>query len=132
MSAPTTAAPTTEGTGVAPRTASPTPAPRLDGLLVADDGAGTVTVRIDGSRLAQGLAGLRWHLTPILPGGTDVLRIDLQDVDRLSSVCVAALLRVKRACVARRIQVVLDRPTSRSRDLLKRTGLGDVLETVRR
>ncbi|MDQ2756420.1 MAG: STAS domain-containing protein [Actinomycetota bacterium] len=100
----------------------------LVGLSVVDDGEGTVTVTLDGAHLAQGLVELRRCALHVLPGGTDTLRIDLRGVDHLSSVCVATLLRVKRVCVARRIHLVLDRPTGRGQSLLVRTGLRDVLE----
>jgi anti-anti-sigma regulatory factor len=103
--------------------------PDLVGLTVVDDGEGTVTVTLVGEHLAQGLVELRRCVLHVLPGGTDTLRIDLREVDCLSSVSVATLLRVKRVCVARRIALVLDRPTSRGRALLVRTGLRDVLES---
>lgn len=103
--------------------------PDLVGLTVVDDGEGTVTVTVAGAHLAQGLAELRGCVLPAIPGGTETLRIDLGEVDCLSSVSVATLLRVKRVCVARRIRLELDRPTSRGRALMVRAGLRDVLES---
>ena len=100
------------------------------GLRVHDDGEGTVTVVLDGAHPAQGLLELRLCLTRILPGGTHTLTIDLTGVDRPSSVCIATLLRVKRVCVAWHVHLVLQRPGRRSRDLLARTGLRDVLEAA--
>ncbi len=102
----------------------------LVGLRVLDDGEGAVTVVLDGDHLGQGLAELRLGLAVILPGGTHTLTIDLVGIDRLSSVCVATLLRVKRVCLAWHVHLILQRPGARSRDLLVRTGLRDVLEAT--
>ena len=102
----------------------------LVGLRVLDDGKGAVTVVLDGDHLGQGLVELRLCLAGILPGGTHTLTIDLAGVDRLSSVCVATLLRVKRVCLAWHVRLVLHRPGAHSRDLLARTGLRDVLEAT--
>ncbi|MEO3938085.1 hypothetical protein V3N99_15200 [Dermatophilaceae bacterium Soc4.6] len=101
----------------------------LIGLRVSDDGDGTVSVALDGAHLAQGLVELRC-LPTVLPGGTDTLRIDLRAADHLSSISVATLLRVKRVCVARRIHLVLERPTGRGHGRLVREGLRDVLESA--
>lgn len=87
-----------------------------------------VCVALRDDRLAQGLSDLRWHLPSLLAGGTNTLVIDVSDVPRLSSTCVATLLWVRRTCHARHIRVVLADPTDRTHEVLTRTGLASVFE----
>jgi anti-anti-sigma regulatory factor len=51
------------------------------------------------------------------------LVIDIEGVPQVSSAMFAVLLRVKRRCLARRVDVVLRQPSGRSVELLRRTGL---------
>jgi len=95
-------------------------------LLGRDDQ--TVRVALDGRVMAQGLGDLRWRLPQMLAGGTETLVVDVAEVDRLSSTAIATLLWVKRSCAARRVRVVLSRPSDHTARVLKRTGLDAVLE----
>lgn len=100
----------------------------LTGLSAFDAGDGVVVLALTDAALTQGLGELRWRLDPVVAGGTHTVEIDLSEVDRLSSGCIATLLWVKRTCAARHIRVVVRRPTTRTLDQLRRTGLAGVLE----
>lgn len=71
----------------------------------------------------QALGELRLRLDSLLAAGPATLVIDIAGVTQVSSAMFAVLLRVKRRCLARRVDVVLRQPSRRSVDLLRRTGL---------
>lgn len=100
------------------------------GVRVTDRGDGVVTVALRGDQLAAGLNELRWRLGQLVPGSAHTVRLDLSELDHLSSACIATLLWVRRACTARHVHVVLVGAGGRSRDQLRRTGLGRVLEVA--
>jgi anti-anti-sigma factor len=86
-----------------------------------------VTIRLDDTLFADGLADLRWLLRDALLGGARRLVVDLGGVQHLSSTAVAGLLSAHRICRARGGTVVLRGANRRTRDLLHRTGLEHVL-----
>lgn len=100
----------------------------MTGLRLLSRADQTVCVALRDERIAQGLNDLRWHMSSLLAGGTNTLVIDVSNVARLSSTCVATLLWVKRTCQARRIRVVLLDPTDRTLDVLRRTGLATLFD----
>lgn len=108
------------------------PTTRLEGLMngmsVLSRETHRVVVALDDDALAQSLGDLRSRLAEVLIDGQATLVIDVSGVERLSSATIAALLRVKRQCLTRRVRVVLRSPSSRSRDILTRGGLAAVLE----
>jgi ABC-type transporter Mla MlaB component len=106
-------------------TPPPSGSPALP-LLGEDDGV--VAVALADEAFAAGPGDLRWHLAPLITGGTHTVEIDVSHIDRLSSGSIATLLWVKRTCAARQIRVVLISPTTRTLDQLRRTGLANVLE----
>lgn len=98
---------------------------------VAEGGAsgdGTVVLALNGDALVGGIADLRWRLDTVLRSGTSTLVIDVSDIPRLSSATVAMLLWVARRCQARRVRLLVRNPSRASQELLRRTGLLDVLE----
>jgi ABC-type transporter Mla MlaB component len=66
----------------------------VTGLALLSRADQRVCVALSDDRMAQGLNDLRWHLPTLLAGGTNTLVIDVSDVARLSSTCVATLLWV--------------------------------------
>lgn len=100
------------------------------GVRVTDRGDGVVTVALSGDQLAVGLNELRWRLGQLVPGSAHTVHLDLSELDHLSSACIATLLWVRRACTARHVDVVLVGAGGRSRDQLRRTGLGQVLQVA--
>lgn len=100
----------------------------MTGLTLLGRQDQTVRVALEDRLLVQGLSDLRWRLPALLAGGAESLVIDLSGVERLSSSSIATLLWVKRACAARRVRVVLSRPSDRTLEVLTRTGLASVLE----
>lgn len=100
------------------------------GVRVTDRGDGVVTVALRGDQLAVGLNELRWRLGQLVPGSAHTLHLDLSELDHLSSACIATLLWVRRVCTARHVDVVLVGAGGRSRDQLRRTGLGLVLQVA--
>ncbi len=88
----------------------------------------TVVAVLDDAALAQGLADLRGRLTDVLSAGDARLVVDVSGLDRISSSVVAALLRAKRKCAARGVDVVVRGSAGQSLGLLTRTGLADVLD----
>ncbi len=112
------------GTDGTTKPSGPSTSPVLGGR--AEDGV--VAVVLADEALVTGLSDLRWHLAPLIAGGTHTVKIDVSRVDRLSSGSIATLLWVKRTCAARQVRVVLISPTTRTLDQLRRTGLANVLE----
>jgi anti-anti-sigma factor len=92
-----------------------------------------VTIQLDDSLFADGLADVRWLLHDALLAGARMLVVDLSRVQLLSSTAVASFLWAHRICRARGGAVVLRGANRRTLDLLHRTGLERVLrlETVR-
>jgi anti-anti-sigma factor len=86
-----------------------------------------VTLRIDDSLLADGLADVRWLLHDALLAGARLLVVDLTAVHHLSSPAVASLLSAHRTCRARGGAVVLRGANRRIETLLHRTGLWRVI-----
>lgn len=92
-----------------------------------------VTIHLDDSLFADGLADVRWLLHDALLAGARRLVVDLTRVQHLSSTAVASFLWAHRICRARGGTVILRGANRRTLDLLRRTGLWRVLrlETAR-
>lgn len=121
----------TSGTPIPADAPELTDAPELSdapGPTVLCSGDGVVSVSLADETLLRSLNDLRWRLAPLIAGGTHTVEIDVSRVDRLSSGSIATLLWVTRTCAARHIRVVVDSPTTRTLDQLRRTGLANVLE----
>lgn len=88
----------------------------------------TVVAVLDDDAVAQGLTDLRSRLTEVLSAGDARLVVDVSGLDRISSSVVAALLRAKRKCAARGVDVVVRGSAGQSFGLLTRTGLAAVLD----
>ncbi len=88
----------------------------------------TVVAVLDDHAVAQGLTDLRSRLTEVLSAGDACLVVDVSGLDRISSSVVAALLRAKRKCAARGVDVVVRGSAGQSLGLLTRTGLAAVLD----
>jgi anti-anti-sigma regulatory factor len=88
----------------------------------------TVVVALDDAAVAQGLAELRSRLSEVLGAGDARLVVDVSGLDRISSSVVAALLRAKRKCLVRGVDVVVRGSAGQSLGLLTRTGLSAVLD----
>lgn len=86
-----------------------------------------VTIHLDDSLFADGLADVRWLLHDALLAGARRLVVDLSRVQHLSSTAVASFLWAHRICRARGGTVVLRGANRRTLDLLRRTGLWRVL-----
>ena len=86
-----------------------------------------VTVHLDDSLFADGLADVRWLLHDALLAGARRLVVDLSGVQHLSSTAVASFLWAHRICRARGGTVVLRGANRRTLDLMHRTGLERVL-----
>jgi anti-anti-sigma factor len=86
-----------------------------------------VTIHLDDSLFADGLADVRWLLHGALLAGARRLVVDLTRVQHLSSTAVASFLWAHRICRARGGSVVLRGANRRTLDLLHRTGLWRVL-----
>lgn len=87
-----------------------------------------VTVHLDDTLLADGLADVRWLLHDALLAGARRLVVDLSGVRVLSSSAVASFLWAHRACRARGGALVLRGANRRTEDLLHRTGLWRVIQ----
>jgi anti-anti-sigma factor len=86
-----------------------------------------VVIVLDDRTLPAGLTHLRSVVRDaFLEGGGRVV-VDVAGLQRLSSGTVAALLWANRHCAQRGGVVVLRAPSESNLDLLRRTGLGDVL-----
>ena len=92
-------------------------------------GAGRdLVIVLDDRTLPAGLTGLRSLVRDaFLEGGARVI-VDVAGLQRLSSGTVAALLWANRHCHQRGGVVVLRAPSESNLELLRRTGLGDVLQ----
>lgn len=90
---------------------------------VEHDGARALEVHLQQSTLLRDLSLLRRELPPVLRGGHGTVTVDLGSVDRLSSVTLAALLRVKRLCLLHGVEMRVLNPRGRSRSVMRRCGL---------
>jgi len=87
-----------------------------------------VVIVLDERTLPAGLSRLRCVVRDaFLEGGARVV-VDVSGLQRLSSGTVAALLWANRHCHQRGGLVVLRSPSESNLDLLRRTGLADVLQ----
>lgn len=89
--------------------------------------ADEVVVHLGDLRLGDGLADVRWMLHDALRGGARRIVVDLIGVPPLASPALASFLWAHRACRARGGALVLRSPDRRTRDMLRRTGLRQVL-----
>ena len=101
----------------------------MTSTLVAPAAGGTdeVVVRLGDARLGEGLADVRWMLHDALRAGARRIVVDLSGVPTLASPALASFLWAHRACRARGGALVLRGPDRRTRDMLRRTGLRQVL-----
>ncbi len=90
----------------------------------AETGVAVLTLH-DERELARGR--LRSHLGALLESGPSTLVLDLSAVRHLSSDGVDGLLWLRQRCRGRAVNVVLRQPSRQSVDLLRRTGLLDML-----
>ncbi len=90
--------------------------------------AGTCVVVLADASLLHGLSEIKGRLSDTTGGGTEVLVLDLTDLDRLSSATLAAMLWARRTCAARGGRVVVRGPNRRCRDVLTRTGLASLFD----
>jgi anti-sigma B factor antagonist len=93
----------------------------------ADGATEEVVVRLGEARLGDGLADVRWLLHDALRAGARRIVVDLDGVPTLASPALASFLWAHRACRARGGALVLRGPDRRTRDMLRRTGLRQVL-----
>ncbi|MCU1537347.1 MAG: hypothetical protein JWP82_1698 [Humibacillus sp.] len=100
---------------------------------VEHDGARALEVRLHQATLLRDLTLLRRELPRVLLDGQGTVTVDLGAVDRISSVTLSALLRVKRLCLLHGVEMRVLNPRGRSRSLLRRCGLlePDPAETTR-
>ena len=87
-----------------------------------DDGP-ALEVVLDQSTMLRDLSALRTNLPGILLSGHGTVTVDVAAVDRLSSVTVAALLRVKRLCLTDGVEMRIRNPNSRNRRVMRRCGM---------
>jgi anti-anti-sigma regulatory factor len=90
----------------------------------------TLGVRLREESLLQGLSDLRWQLVQLLRDGHGAVVIDIGGVDRLSSGTVAALLWVKRSCLARGVDMTVVNASGRNLEVMRRCGLLETLGAV--
>ena len=83
----------------------------------------TVVIMLSDDTLLATLADLRWRLGALLESGPSTLLLDLSGVRRLSSATIAVFLWVRKRCSVRGVHLVVRRPSRRSIDVLRRTGL---------
>ncbi|WP_456990644.1 STAS domain-containing protein [Geodermatophilus sp. SYSU D01105] len=108
---------------------APGPVAPARALPRPESAAGTdvVTIHLDDTLLADGLADVRWLLRDALLAGARRVVVDLSAVTQLSSPAVASFLWAHRTCRARGGAVVLRGANRRTQDLLRRTGLWHVI-----
>ena len=92
-----------------------------------DGGPDEFVVRLGEVGLGEGLADVRWMLHDALRAGARRIVVDLDGVPALASPALASFLWAHRACRARGGALVLRGPDRRTRDMLRRTGLRQVL-----
>jgi len=103
----------------------------VDGLRVLERRDDVLVVALDDDDLLRGLVDLQHHLGEVLGGaGPRTLVVDLGGVRLLSSATIGVLLRTRRRCRARGGRVVLRGLSRPSRDVLRRTGLSPLFDTV--
>ena len=89
-----------------------------------------VVIVLDDATLPSGLTKLRTVVRDaFITGGARVV-VDVAGLQRLSSGTVAALLWANRHCAQRGGVVVLRSPSESNLQLLRRTGLSDVLKVI--
>ena len=86
-------------------------------------GERALEVTLDPETLLQDLSGIKRKLAPILLDGHGVVSVDIAAVDSLSSVTVAALLRIKRICLARGVEMRVCNPNARNLSVMRRCGM---------
>lgn len=86
-------------------------------------GERALEVTLDPDTLLQDLSGIKRKLAPILLDGHGVVSVDIAAVDSLSSVTVAALLRIKRLCLARGVEMRVCNPNARNLSVMRRCGM---------
>ncbi len=86
-------------------------------------GERSLEVTLDPETLLADLSGIKRKLAPILLDGRGVVSVDIGAVDSLSSVTVAALLRIKRICLARGVEMRVCNPNARNLSVMRRCGM---------
>lgn len=89
-----------------------------------------LVIVLDDRTLPSGLTRLRSVVRDAFLGGGARVVVDVAGLQRLSSGTVAALLWANRHCAQRGGVVVLRSPSESNLQLLRRTGLGDVLKVL--
>jgi len=84
-------------------------------------------VVLDAALVAGGLIDLRSRVQDVVLSGVRTIIVDVSQLDCLSSAMLTALLWAQRRCRARGGTVLLREPSRRSTDMLRRTGLWNVL-----
>jgi anti-anti-sigma regulatory factor len=90
---------------------------------VQRDGGPALEVVLDQETMLRDLSDLRHELPKILLGEHGRVTVDVGSVDRLSSVTVAALLRVKRLCLLHGIEMRVRNTGGRNRSVMRRCGM---------
>ncbi|WP_404386966.1 lipid asymmetry maintenance protein MlaB [Humibacillus xanthopallidus] len=96
---------------------------------VEHDGGPALEVVLDQRTLLRDLSALRTNLPGILLSGHGTVTVDVAAVERLSSVTVAALLRVKRLCLMHGVEMRVANPSSRNRSVMRRCGMVETERT---
>ncbi len=86
-----------------------------------------VVVELGDTNVAEALRELRWRLPLLLNRSPATVIVDLSEMTQLSSATVASLLWIRRRCRMRGVIVVLRKPSRRSVEMLRRTGLQGAL-----
>ncbi len=86
-------------------------------------GERSLEVTLDPETLLADLTGIKRKIAPILLDGHGVVSVDIGAVDSLSSVTVAALLRIKRICLARGVEMRVSNPNARNLSVMRRCGM---------
>jgi anti-sigma B factor antagonist len=87
----------------------------------------SVTVVLTTELLSDGSAALRRELQAVVLSGARVIVLDLAGTSELSSAVVAVALGMHRICRSRGGGLVLRNPGRRAEDLLRRSGLAELL-----
>jgi anti-anti-sigma regulatory factor len=86
-----------------------------------------VVLELGDADVADALRELRWRLPLLLNRSPGRVVVDLSEMTQPSSATVAALLWIKSWCRKRSVVVVLRKPSRRSIEMLRRTGLQSAL-----
>jgi anti-anti-sigma regulatory factor len=82
-----------------------------------------VVVELGDTNASDALHDLKFRLPRLLRGSPGTLIVDLSEMTQPSSATVAALLWLKGRCRSRNVAVLLRKPSRRSLEMLRRTGL---------